>query len=107
MKYFLLGIAVVMLVATVVVVTTAQRSLFIVAKRDLSVVEDLQSDKVIGTLRQGQKARILRCEDTKHYIQPIVELSDGTVGVPEVQYDIVIERTGFLSRPQFPGCPGY
>jgi hypothetical protein len=104
MKYVLLGIALIVLVSAFVVVTTTPRSLFIVAKRDLSIVEDVQSDKVIGTLRQGQKARILRCED-KHYIQPIVKLSDGTVGVPEVQYDIVVERTGLLSRPQFLGCP--
>jgi hypothetical protein len=106
MKYLILAAIMILVIAAVSEAITAQRSLFLVAKNDLSVVDDMQSRKILGTIAKGQKTRILKCDDSKHYIMPVVALSNGTTGVVyDVDYYIVVERTGLLSWPQFLNCP--
>jgi hypothetical protein len=90
-----------------VIVRSSQRSLYVLAKNDLSVAEHGARYKVVGALKQGQKARIIRCDDTKSLIEPIIELADGTQGVPDLEYAIVAEPTGVFSRPQFLECGDY
>lgn len=93
--------------ATLVIIRSSQRSLYVVAEKDLPVAELRAPYAVVGALKQGQKARIIRCNDTKSLIEPIVALPDGSQGIPSPGYRIEAVSTGRLSRPQFLECGDY
>lgn len=94
-------------IASLLFVRSSQRSVILVAAADLPVVDLEDWHKKIGSLPAGASRQVLHCVDNKHYIQPVIELESGKVGIPDPPYRLVVQDTGPLSRPQFLGCGDY
>jgi hypothetical protein len=86
-------------------IAPAQRQLTLRATQDLKLYDIADKTRQIGVLPQGKTATILRCDDTKSSIDPIVELEGGQTGyVLTSGFAISSTRTGWLSRPRYLHC---
>jgi hypothetical protein len=85
-----------------------QRELSLVAVNDVQFYDGQDPANVIFQLPNGASAIIVRCEDTKSLIVPVIGLDDGrTAYLLSGNFKIHSRPTGLLSRPRYPGCPGF
>jgi hypothetical protein len=102
---FLTGIAVALLVTLVI---PFQRMLNLVAAEDVAFYDGKNRERIVFILPAGDSATIIRCEDTKHLIEPVIQLKDGReVHRAHGRMQIQSLGTGVLSRPQYLGCGDY
>jgi len=88
-----------------------QRELILEAVEDIKFYDGLRAVRapnVIFELPKGNSATIVRCEDRKSVIEPVINLDDGRAAyLLSGRFKIHVKRTGMLSRPRYLGCPGY
>jgi hypothetical protein len=86
-------------------VMPSQRQLLLQATKDLQLYDSADGSKQIGVLPMGKIAIIVRCDDNKSTINPVIELEDGrTAYVLTAGFTISSKQTGWFSRPHYLNC---
>jgi hypothetical protein len=84
-----------------------QRDLILVALEPVEFYDGVDATEIIFRLSPWQSRVIVRCEDKKHVIEPVINLDDGREAhALSGGFRINVEYTGLLSRPRYLGCPG-
>ena len=82
-----------------------QRQLVLVAEEDVTFHDSENREKVVFVLPAGSSTEIIRCEDNKHVIEPVIRLDDGRMAYRVFgRVTVRTEPTGLLSRPRYLGC---
>jgi hypothetical protein len=85
-----------------------QRELFLVALDDLTFYDGRNWNRIVFTLPSGEEEQIIRCEDRKSKIEPVIRIKEEeTVYLRGGDFKIIARPTGLLSSPRYLGCPGY
>jgi hypothetical protein len=96
---------------TYLLVIRFQRELILEAVEDIKFYDGVRAARaanVIFGLPKGKSATIVRCEDRKSVIEPMIRLDDGRMAyLLSGRFNIHVKPTGMLSRPRYLGCPGY
>jgi hypothetical protein len=85
-------------------VSPSQRELILFADEDTQFYDGADGSKIIYVLSRGKSANIVRCEDTKTSIEPMIKLDDGRSAQRLTgRTSIQVRRTG-MSWPRYLGC---
>jgi hypothetical protein len=82
-----------------------QRILKIRAIEDVTLSNTKQGGEIVATLKAGEERTVVRCEDNKSTIEPVIRTIGGTEVYPSRgNYKVVEERESVFSMPRFLNC---